>query len=159
METRGRFHQRFCARFSYECLFSSYVLRKTRAKTLVKSTQGKYAKNWWDLARTIVRTEGQLMTFHTFDLVGCNYYAVAIEKNLTAFSFFFIWPIRDKKNSHLLKNNGTNLLTSSSFFRFHRYLNGIFKVDFLQFSLLLVLMKWHEIWPFSDTLTDWKLLL
>jgi len=28
----------FCARFSYKCLFSSYVLRKTHAKTLVKST-------------------------------------------------------------------------------------------------------------------------
>jgi len=28
----------FCTRFSYECLFSSYVLQKMRAKTLVKST-------------------------------------------------------------------------------------------------------------------------
>ncbi len=41
----GRVHQRFRARFLYERLFSSYVLvtykkpaRKTRAKTLVKST-------------------------------------------------------------------------------------------------------------------------
>jgi len=45
--TRGRFHQRFRARFLYERLFSSYVLvmskksaRKTREKTLVKSTPG-----------------------------------------------------------------------------------------------------------------------
>jgi len=30
----------FRARFLYERLFSSYILQKTRAKTLVKSTQG-----------------------------------------------------------------------------------------------------------------------
>ncbi len=50
IDSRGRFHQRFCARFSYERLFSSYVLvtskksaQKTREKTLVKSTPGGHS--------------------------------------------------------------------------------------------------------------------
>jgi len=46
----------FRARFSYKCLFSSYVLQKTRAKTLVKSTPEGIESNimhvrkvwmWW----------------------------------------------------------------------------------------------------------------
>ena len=43
------------------------------------------------LAHTIDRTEGQLMTFHIFDLKDdkdCKYYAVAIEEDLAEFSCF-----------------------------------------------------------------------